>query len=247
VDSHKTYNFANVEITISDLSEVAGLIRDYEGNARSHFHLIAASTFYGIKKDSKLRDSLKNGVNLCDSKPLSSWLTLRGASCPQIRGTDLFREVLRTSDSETGHFLIGTTDENLSRLVAKVQTEYPQAKISGVFAPPFTTPTESEINAWAKIIKDSGAEIVWLSLGSPKQDIVAAKLIEVAKVRIVAVGAAFDFLSGNKKEAPDFIQRLHLEWLFRFVEEPKRLWKRYTIGNAQFISLVIKDLFSKNS
>jgi N-acetylglucosaminyldiphosphoundecaprenol N-acetyl-beta-D-mannosaminyltransferase len=236
-----------VGISILNLQYAAHLITDTKYSVPQHFHLIAASTFYGIKNSKPLQESLNSGVNFCDSKPLSSWITLRGIDCPQIRGTDLLREVLRICDSKVGHFFIGTTNENLSKLVSTISEEYSHIKISGKFAPPFSMPTEAELSEWGFLIQQSKAEIVWLSLGSPKQDIVAAQLSKLVSAKIVAVGAAFDFFSKSKAEAPVFVQKIHLEWLFRFIKEPRRLWKRYTVGIAYFAYLVIKDLTVRSS
>jgi N-acetylglucosaminyldiphosphoundecaprenol N-acetyl-beta-D-mannosaminyltransferase len=110
---------------------------------------------------------------------------------------------------------------------------FPKTEIVGMLSPPF-----SEVIDWrgcCSAITSTGANIVWVSLGSPKQDIVASQISEFLGVRVVAIGAAVDFFSKQKREAPVFIQNLGLEWLFRLIAEPRRLWKRYVLGNTIFL------------
>jgi N-acetylglucosaminyldiphosphoundecaprenol N-acetyl-beta-D-mannosaminyltransferase len=112
-------------------------------------------------------------------------------------------------------------------------------------APPFSTPSSSDLIQWAQEIRQSGADVVWLSLGSPKQDIVAAELSQYSDATVVAVGAAIDFITGTKAEAPSSVQKMHLEWVFRLLHEPRRLWKRYTFGNIHFLVLIARDCIAK--
>ena len=79
------------------------------------------------------------------------------------------------------------------------------------------------------------SQLIWLSLGTPKQDLVGLNLSSEWRKTVIGVGAAFDFYSGDKREAPEIIQRFNLEWLFRLMSEPRRLWKRYLLGNFQFL------------
>ena len=240
-----TYKFGGIELSLITLTEAADNILNPVDNGSHHVHLVAASTFYGIEKNMLVQDSLKSGTVLCDSKPLSTWITFIFQKCEQIRGVDLLREVLKKSDKRTGHFFLGTTISNLEKLKTSVESQFPQIRFSGFLAPPFITPSPEVLRGWANEINQSGADLVWLSLGSPKQDIVAAELSKFCDAKIIAIGAALDFISGSKAEAPAFIQNLHLEWLFRLLHEPKRLWKRYSIGNVFFLMLVVKDLINK--
>ena len=100
--------------------------------------------------------------------------------------------------------------------------------------------TAGEQQQQDELIRKSGANIVWLGISSPKQDFEAKRLSVTLPAVVLAVGAAFDFAAGTQKEAPIWIQRLSLEWLFRLISNPKRLWKRYLVGNLVFIKAVIK-------
>jgi N-acetylglucosaminyldiphosphoundecaprenol N-acetyl-beta-D-mannosaminyltransferase len=93
-------------------------------------------------------------------------------------------------------------------------------------------------------IRDSKADIIWIGLGTPKQDLIAEKLNGLMPATYICVGAAFDFSAGNLRHAPAWMQEAGLEWLFRFVQEPRRLWRRYVFGNVRFILTVIAQLRS---
>jgi N-acetylglucosaminyldiphosphoundecaprenol N-acetyl-beta-D-mannosaminyltransferase len=242
---HKVYEFANIKISLPTLANAAKQILKASQEDSNHFHLIAASTFYGINGNMLLQSALKTGTNFCDSKPLSTWIKLIFGNCEQIRGTDLLREVLKISDSKTSHFFVGTTTDNLEKLKTEIKQRYPLIHFSGFLAPPFFMPSSTDLRIWAHEIRESNANVVWLSLGSPKQDIVAAELSQYCDATIVAIGAAVDFITGSKAEAPALVQNLHLEWMFRFLHEPKRLWKRYTIGNVYFVNLIARDFLTK--
>jgi N-acetylglucosaminyldiphosphoundecaprenol N-acetyl-beta-D-mannosaminyltransferase len=102
--------------------------------------------------------------------------------------------------------------------------------------PPQQSLEDFDFDSLATQLAALSPDIVWVGLGTPKQDFVAHELASRLDSTIVAVGAAFDFYSGTKKQAPRWIQATYLEWLFRLLSEPKRLWKRYLIGNIGFVS-----------
>jgi len=96
------------------------------------------------------------------------------------------------------------------------------------------------------MINNSGSDILWVGLGSPKQDIWMYEHRDKLSVPVmIGVGAAFDFISGTKKQAPKLVQKIGMEWLFRLISEPKRLWKRYFFGNAQFLYLISKEIIKE--
>jgi N-acetylglucosaminyldiphosphoundecaprenol N-acetyl-beta-D-mannosaminyltransferase len=141
------------------------------------------------------------------------------------------------------HYLLGSTPEVLTSLEAELRSRYPRAVIVGVESPPFRPLTEDEEAMQVARIADSGAQIVWVGIGTPKQDAVARALARQLPMAFVAVGAAFDFVAGHKKRPPLWMQRRGLEWTYRLATEPRRLWKRYLFGNARFI---VAAAFSRN-
>jgi N-acetylglucosaminyldiphosphoundecaprenol N-acetyl-beta-D-mannosaminyltransferase len=112
---------------------------------------------------------------------------------------------------------------------------WPGVRIAGAYSPPFRPLTPEEDDAVVKSINDSGAGIVWVSLGCPKQEIWMAAHRGRVNAVMVGVGAAFDYIAGSIRRAPLWMQRAGLEWLHRLFSEPRRLWKRYFVTNSLFI------------
>jgi N-acetylglucosaminyldiphosphoundecaprenol N-acetyl-beta-D-mannosaminyltransferase len=134
------------------------------------------------------------------------------------------------------HYFYGSTPETLERLRSKAEERAPGIRIVGAHAPPFRPETPEERAAVLADIRGSGAEVVWIGLGMPKQELWVHEVRdELPGVALMAVGAAFDLLSGTVRQAPDRIQRMGLEWLYRLVQEPRRLWRRYLSTNPAFV------------
>jgi len=100
--------------------------------------------------------------------------------------------------------------------------------------------TETEEHELAGRIADAGADVVWVGLGTPRQDLFVDRFRGLVPVTLIAIGAAFDFHAGTKRQAPRVVQRFGFEWLFRLITEPRRLWKRYLIGNGRFVWAVLR-------
>lgn len=180
-----------------------------------------------------------NGVNFPDGTPVIWFMRRRGAfryKSRRVRGPSLFGEVLcEGRRSSLTHFFLGTERETLSRLVHNVNEKYPGILVSGTYAPPFAPVTDAFIDDCAKEVERAGAHVVWVALGTPKQDYVADELARRTSRPCLGVGAAFDFHAGTVREAPEWVQRSGIEWLYRLSQDPRRLWKRYLIGNVQFL------------
>lgn len=206
------------------------------------YHLVNAFTLVEASKSQQLNDILRTDLLICDGKPLSVVLRKQNSHLKQIRGVDLMLRVLQDSPKEVGHFFLGSSDETLRKLVVVGKALNPNLSINGVLAPPYLSDFAHLIDAWVMMIKDSGATIVWVGLGTPKQDYVVHELSRRLPVDFFAVGAAFDYLTGNLSESPKVLQVIGLEWLFRLFKEPRRLAKRYLIGNFIFLLLVLRQL-----
>jgi N-acetylglucosaminyldiphosphoundecaprenol N-acetyl-beta-D-mannosaminyltransferase len=159
-----------------------------------------------------------------------------------VYGPDLLLDVVALGRSvELRHFLLGSTPEILETLETELRRRFPGANIVGISSPPFRDLTEQEWHDQVELITASGAQVVWLGLGTPKQDWEAARLAGAVPVVFCAVGAAFDFVAGTKRQAPAWMQQRGLEWIYRLATEPRRLWKRYLFGNARFVKAVAQN------
>lgn len=141
--------------------------------------------------------------------------------------------------------LYGGTPESLLDFKAFLHHEYPGIQMACAIAPPFRPLSQEEDDAYTQQILDSGARILFVGIGCPKQEWWMYNHRDRLPLVMLGVGAAFDFHSGRVKQSPAILQRLGLEWLFRLVMEPKRLWKRYAKHNPRFVALFARQLFKE--
>ncbi len=179
-----------------------------------------------------------------DGEPIAKLERMRGyRDATRVAGPDFMRHMFRdTADGSVGHYFYGSTPETLESLRQNLLQKYPGMDIRGMYSPPFRQLSPEEDEEDVRRINESGADIVWIGLGAPKQE----KWMREHKGRINAVmmgvGAGFDFHAGTIRRAPDWIQKIGLEWLYRLFMDPRRLFKRYIVTNAKFVMYLI---FSK--
>lgn len=176
-----------------------------------------------------------------DGMPLVWALRLAGHKhAGRVYGPDLMAELFDAGQAQgVGHYLYGTTPENLEKLKQRLLARFPDARIVGMYAPPFRTLSAAEEADVAEMINASGADIIWVGLSTPKQEIWMQRMRPFLNAAmLIGVGAAFDFHAGNKAQAPKMIQRSGFEWAFRLACEPRRLWKRYAVTVPSFMGLI---------
>ena len=162
----------------------------------------------------------------------------------RVYGPDLFLAVCQESQN-TGyrHYFYGGREEVTHALVHNLQKMYPDILVAGYEAPPFRSLSNDEKKEVNKRIKKSQADIVWVGLGSPKQEVwMYENVYKLNGPVLIGIGAAFDFISGYKPQAPKWIQKIGMEWFFRWLSEPGRLFQRYIINYPRFIVLILLDL-----
>jgi N-acetylglucosaminyldiphosphoundecaprenol N-acetyl-beta-D-mannosaminyltransferase len=141
------------------------------------------------------------------------------------------------------HFFYGGAPHVAEQMVERLLSEMPDLAVAGCSAPPFFDWESDSEEADCRLINDAQADLVWIGLGSPKQEAWAARNRSRIQARaIIPVGAAFDFLSGRKQRAPEWIRKLGVEWLYRLLREPKRLWRR-NLDSPLFVWEVLKQRF----
>lgn len=211
-------------------------------------HLCNAYTVALADKNPEFHRMLRRAThNFPDGKSIvwANQLLHRDAFVPgaRIYGPDLFLDVVALGRSAgLRHFLLGSTPDVLIQLRTELLQRFPGVDIVGVASPPFREMTHEERGDQIEMIVSSGAQVVWVGLGTPKQDWEASRLGAAIPAVFCAVGAAFDFVAGNKKQAPVWMQHHGIEWAYRLATEPRRLWKRYFFGNARFVKAVASSL-----
>lgn len=187
-----------------------------------------------------------SGLALPDGMPLV-WLgKLHKQRIERVYGPDVMLALCEQGQSQGyRHFLYGGAPGVPEMLAEQLRSRYPAIQIVGVYSPPFRSLTQNEEQEIALRINATNPDIVWVGLGTPKQDYWVAKFRPLLEAPVlIAVGAAFDFHTQRVKQAPRWMQRHGFEWLFRLSQDPRRLWRRYLIGNPRFIYLIVKQLAS---
>lgn len=207
------------------------------------------STIMECKKNEKVLRSV-NSADLVtpDGMPVV-WLGKMSGykNISRVYGPELMQNICGISAKKGyKHYFYGSSYDTLNKLEEKLSRKYPGLIISGSFSPPFRQLTEEEDNAIVEEINRSNADIIWVGLGSPKQDLwMHEHRGRINAPILIGVGAAFDFLAGTKPQAPRWMRDNGFEWLFRLVTEPKRLWRRYLVDCPLFIYYLLLDTISK--
>jgi len=190
--------------------------------------------------DLETREAVREIVTVPDGQPLVWALRALGHSdASRIYGPELMaRYCERAAESGVRMFLYGGRNQGaLVQLVLNLRHRYPGLQIAGGYSPPFRPETEEERDAIAAEINASGADIVWVGTGQPKQEKWMAEMRDRLDAPILAgVGAAFDFHAGLVPQAPPWMQTSGLEWTYRLAHEPRRLWRRYARYNPRFVT-----------
>lgn len=175
-------------------------------------------------------------MSVPDGKPLSIVGRKAVASMDRVTGPDLMREIFEISSLHGwSHYFYGNETKNLEALRDALQKEYPSLEIAGMEPSVFRPLTYGEKCDLSQRIADSGADFAWIALGAPRQELLMHELKGGPQPLMIGVGGAFNVLAGVVPEAPIWIQNLSLEWLYRLIQEPKRLFKRYLVTNTKFL------------
>lgn len=209
--------------------------------AREYLCVAAVHTVMESREDDALRAAVDGAAfTVPDGQPLAWALRKLGHDIDaRVYGPELMeRACARAAGSGQRHYLYGGRDEKaLAQLAANLLGRHPELQLAGGYSPPFRTLTEVELDEIAARINAAGPDVVWVGIGVPKQEKwMAAMRDRLDAPVLVGVGAAFDFHAGLVPQAPAWMQRRGLEWLFRLVQEPRRLWKRYARHNPRFVA-----------
>ena len=183
--------------------------------------------------------AVQNGglMAIPDGGPLSTVGRRRGCkNMARTTGPSLMGEIFKISAKKGyRHYFYGSKQETLELLEKKLKENYPGIKIAGMYSPPFRPLTEEEDKAVIERINEANPDFVWIGLGAPKQEKWMAAHQGKIDGLMLGVGAGFDYYAENIKRAPMWMQKHNLEWVYRLVQDPKRLFKRYWSTNTKFI------------
>jgi N-acetylglucosaminyldiphosphoundecaprenol N-acetyl-beta-D-mannosaminyltransferase len=231
-----------VPLAITDYEQTLRWIDAAVAARRSSYVCVAAvHTVMACQEDHALRAAVLDAdFTVPDGQPLVWALKALGHGLPdRVYGPELMdRACASAARSGLRFYLYGGRNPGaLAELARVLRLRHPGLKIVGGHCPPFRPLTDAEDDAIAHQINRSGADVVWVGIGVPKQEKWMARMRDRLDAPVlIGVGAAFDFHAGLVPQAPEALQRLGLEWAFRLVQEPRRLWRRYLRYNPRFVT-----------
>ena len=241
----KKCNVLGVNINVTNMKETVAYVTNnlekLKGNyiCVSNVHTTVMS--YENADYKKIQNS--GAMVLPDGGPLSLISKIRGfKEAERVTGPDLMEEIFKISE-ELGykHYFYGSTEETLEKLQIKLQKRYSKLQVVGMYSPPFRKLTKDEDNEVINNMNSSNADFVWVGLGAPKQEIWMYEHRNRINGLMIGVGAGFDYHADKLKRAPMFMQKNNMEWIYRLIQDPKRLFKRYSITNSKFFIYLISN------
>lgn len=241
------YTFHSLDIFTGSLSEFSALM-DRAARTKSRIYVCVAGV-HGMGesvRDRRVRDAYAHASYIVpDGMPLVWMARTEGhPETKRIYGPDLMWTVCRDAE-RNGYeiFLYGSSEQTLKRLSRRISEGFPHLRVAGTLAPPYRPLTPQEENRVAGRINESGASIVFVGISTPKQELWMRKFRPLLRPPvIIGVGAAFDFLAGTKRQAPHWVRRSGMEWLFRLLQEPGRLFPRYAVSGPVFLWLALRQM-----
>lgn len=167
----------------------------------------------------------------------------------RVDGYKIFNQTIKSGlKNNTSHYFFGNSEEVIKNLISKLTDRHPNINIAGYNCPPISSPEKLSSTHYQKIISEINPDIVWVSLGFPKQEKVVYNFSnsEYFSSNLVGIGFAIEWVAGTKVKAPEFLANIGLEWIFRLIQEPKRLYKRYLIDNSLFVVYFLKQIINRD-
>lgn len=197
-------------------------------------------------RNKNYREALNNSIlSLPDGKPLSIVAKLKGVkNISRIFGPTFMEKTIDWGQEDgLKHFFFGSSKDTLDRILNTINIKYPRALVVGSYSPPYKDVFSNDENEFfIRLMNESGADIFWVGLGAPKQEVwMYENYKKLDQGVMIGIGAGFDYLAGNTKHAPEWMKNASLEWLYRLIQEPRRLWKRYLVTNSLFIWYILLD------
>ena len=242
-----TVKILNTTISKTSLVEVSNIL-----NTENSLKVAICNTNTVVR--SYRDDQLSKIINSFDIKTPDGFPVAKSSSIlykNSQRRVDGYNVLLKTINDgltkNTSHYFYGSEDFVLKKMIGKLKNDFPNINIVGSSSPPVGSYDKLMQEEYVKDIIDAEPDIVWVSLGFPKQELFINLFQEKYSVEsnLVGIGAVFEWVAGTKIKAPEFLANLGLEWILRLAQEPKRLFRRYFVDNLLFLYLITKQYISK--
>lgn len=196
-------------------------------------------------RNSSMREAINNSfLSLPDGRPISLYANMKKhKEVRRIFGPTFLEKTLEWGEAEgIKHYFFGSSEDTLLRMVGNVRLKFPNANIVGMKSPPYREFSELENELFLSEMNESNADIFWIGLGAPKQELwMYENYKKLNRGVMIGVGAGFDYLAGNIKHAPHWMKNYSLEWFYRLIQDPRRLWKRYLVTNSLFLYYIFLE------
>ncbi len=251
-NTYPQVNMFGLDYCACTLTEAAQMVID-AGHKRTKGLIVTPNVDHVVtmQKDSEMFELYRSAMlRFADGMPLV-WFSkcLPGRSLPErVTGADMLPEIARLAAQHgLKLFFLGGMPGVAEKAAIKLSQRYPSLRVCGTYSPPFGFDKDSaESERIVKMVNDSGTDILFVGVGAPKQEKWAAQYMAQLDVGpILGVGASFDFAAGTIQRAPKWLQRIGMEWSWRLMQEPSRLWKRYILKDSQFLWLMVRELMKK--
>jgi N-acetylglucosaminyldiphosphoundecaprenol N-acetyl-beta-D-mannosaminyltransferase len=237
--SFSTLSFADTIRKISHLAEKKTGSYICVANVHMTVEAVKNPSFGEVLRHADL--AVLDGMPLC-----WSYYLIHGLKPERIAGRHLMHALIKeAAEGSKSIFFFGSTPEKLEKAKKYLLGKYPGLLIAGMISPPFRPLSFEENRAYAAQINASGASLVFVALGCPKQEIWMHRMKSEINATMLGIGIALEVLTGQQASTPTWMERAGLEWFFRLLKEPKRLFKRYLITNTYFIFLLVRTLVQK--
>lgn len=234
-------------INVTNMGDTLNYIKTHLDELRGRYICVSNVHTTVMSYENEAYRNIQNSAAMAlpDGAPLSIYSRKNGFDgARRVTGPDLMLELLKSrtvSGVPIRHFFYGSTQQTLEAIRSRVENNYRDAVVAGMYSPPFGALSESEDEEIIKQINASAPDIIWIGLGAPKQERFMYSHRGSFDAVMIGVGAGFDYLAGNIKRAPKLMQQLSLEWLYRFMQDPRRLWRRYVVTNFKFIKYINRE------
>ncbi|MBR5375694.1 MAG: WecB/TagA/CpsF family glycosyltransferase [Lachnospiraceae bacterium] len=238
-DPEKKCRVLKTDIAVGDIRSAAGYVAEKRHDLAGEYICFSNvhTTVMAFKDDAYRQALSEAAIVFPDGHPIAKEQVHKGfREAERIAGPDFMKEMFeRSRDGSISHFFYGSTQETLDALRSSLERDYPGMDIRGLYSPPFRKLSEEELSQDVERINASGADLVWIGLGAPKQELFMQKVHDRVNALMLGVGAGFAFHAKTAKRAPKVMQKLGLEWFYRLIQDPGRLFKRYLVTNTQFL------------
>jgi N-acetylglucosaminyldiphosphoundecaprenol N-acetyl-beta-D-mannosaminyltransferase len=245
------YEILKTNINVTNMKETLNYIRNNLDKLRGNYICVANVHTTVMSYENEAYRAIQNNAAMAlpDGGPLSKYCRLKGiAHAERVTGPDLMGEVFKISvENGYSHFFYGSKEKTLNSMKERLEREYNGIQIVGMYSPPYRALTAKEDEEAINMINSSKPDFIWVGLGAPKQEIWMSGHAGLVNGVMIGVGAGFDYFAGNIKRAPVIMQKLCLEWLYRLLQDPRRLWKRYVTTNYKFVKYIFMEKRRKDA